>query len=706
LGLYPTDGGDYMMLGDECAGRIVAVGEGVEGFQAGDEVIAIAPGSLASHVTTAAAFVMRKPAHVTFEEAATIPVVFLTAYYALHHLARIRAGERVLIHSATGGVGLAALQIAQHVGAEVFATAGSPEKRELLQLLGAQHVMDSRSLAFADHIMEITGGQGVDIVLNSLAGKAIAKGISCLAPYGRFLELGKRDIYQNSKLGLWGFRKNVSFFAIDLGGLLMEKPAFIKALLGEMSEHIAEQTFHPLPHRVFPVSRIGEAFRHMAQARHVGKIVISMREQGAFIAPLDEEGITFCSDASYLITGGFGGLGLTLARWIIEHGGRNVVLMGRSGAASAEAKKAMQEFQTTGARVIAARADITDEKQLADVLAEIDRTMPPLRGVFHAAMVLDDGILLQLDRERFRKAMAPKVDGAWNLHAQTLDRPLDFFVLFSSVSSLVGNPGQANYVAANAFLDAFAYYRRSLGLPAMTINWGHVAGAGYVSRHQELSELLTSRGFLGLSPQQAMDALNRTLQRKPIQMGVMRMDWQKVARSLSTAELSQRLSALAGASSLEQQGGEEGSRIREGLLRAKPEEREEIVQTYIREQVARVLGTSASKLETDRPLNELGLDSLMGVELRNRVQSDLALSLPMRELMQSPTINSLSRAVLGQLALPGSIPSAPPPTDHETVEQLSARVNQLSDEEVDTLLHEMVGEETEAATQAEEEIRV
>jgi NADPH:quinone reductase-like Zn-dependent oxidoreductase/acyl carrier protein len=705
LSLYPTDGDDYMMLGDECAGRIVAVGEGVEGLQAGDEVIAIAPGSLGSHVTTLAAFVMHKPAHMSFEEAATMPVVFLTAYYALHHLARMRAGERVLIHAAAGGVGLAALQIAQHVGAEVFATAGSPEKQELLQLLGVQHVMDSRSLAFADQVMEITGGQGVDIVLNSLAGKAIAKGIACLAPYGRFLELGKRDIYQNSKLGLWGFRKNVAFFAIDLGGLLAEKPAFIKGLLGELSQHITEQAFSPLPHRVFPVSRIVEAFRHMAQARHIGKIVISMREQGTLIDPLDEQSIALRPDATYLITGGFGGLGLTLASWIIEQGGRNVVLMGRSGAASEEAKKALEDLRMTGAQVMEARADITDEKQLADVLADVDRTMPPLRGIFHTAMVLDDGVLLQLDRARFRKVMSPKVDGAWNLHALTLHRPLDFLVLFSSVSSLVGNPGQANYVAANAFLDALAHYRRSRGLPAMTINWGHVAGAGYVSRHQELSELLTSRGFLGLSPKQMMEALGRTLQKKPIQMGVMRMDWQKVARSLSTAELSQRLSALAGASTLEQQGGEEGSRIREALLHAKPEECEEIVQTYIREQVARVLGASASKLDADRPLNELGLDSLMGVELRNRVESDLALSLSMRELMQSPTINSLSRAILGQLTTSASVPQDTTSLPQETTEQLSARVDQLSDEEVDSLLSEMLSEEVDEAVQLEEERR-
>lgn len=328
---------------------------------------------------------MHRPSELTCEEAVTMPAAFLTALYALHHLARIQAGERILIHAATGGVGLAALQIAQHVGAEVFATAGSPEKRELLQRLGVPHVMDSRSLAFADQILEITGGQGVDIVLNSLAGKAIARGIACLAPYGRFLELGKRDIYQNSKLGLWGFRKNVSFFAIDMGDLGRKKPAFIKAWLGELSRAIEANRFHPLPHRVFPVSRAVDAFRHMAQARHIGKIVISLHTQGVSVAPRDRRYIAFRPDATYLITGGFGGLGLTLARWIIEHGGRYLVLMGRSGAASEEAQSALEDLQRTGARVVAARADVTSAQQVADVLADIGRTLPPLRGIFHAA---------------------------------------------------------------------------------------------------------------------------------------------------------------------------------------------------------------------------------------------------------------------------------------------------------------------------------
>ena len=319
-------------------------------------------------------------------------------------------------------------------------------------------------------------------------------------------------------------------------------------------------------------------------------------------------------------------------------------------------------------------------------------------------MVLEDGIVLQLGPESFRKVMAPKMDGTWNLHGQTANRALDFFVLFSSVSSLVGNPGQANYVAANTFLDAFAYYRRSLGLPATTINLGHVAETGYVSRQQALSELLTQRGILGFSSKQAMAALGRMLQKNPIQMGVMRMDWHKVAKSTSRAEVPQRLSSLIGASGIEPQGGEEGSRLREALLHATREEREAIVQTYIREQVARVLGASAAKLDIDRPLNELGLDSLMSVELKNRVEGDVALSLPMSALMQSPTINSLSTAMLNQLTTLASTPSTPPLTHRETAEHLLTRVDQLSEQEVDVLLREMVGEEVNETVQTEEEV--
>ena len=258
--------------------------------------------------------------------------------------------------------------------------------------------------------------------------------------------------------------------------------------------------------------------------------------------------------------------------------------------------------------------------------------------------------------------MAPKVDGAWNLHTQSLNRDLDFFVLFSSVVSLVGNPGQGNYVAANLFLDTLAYHRRSLGLPAITINWGHLTEVGYVSRHQGVSELLTRRGILGFPPKQAMEALGRILQKKPIQMGVMRLDWQKLAGFAPKARGSQRLSSLM-SQNMEQQKGEEENRVREALMHATPEERKEIIQTYILEQVASVLGTS-TKLDVDQPLNELGLDSLMAVELQNRVESDLTLSLPAGKLMQGPTsIHRLSTVVLDELGSREFVPADSPATE-------------------------------------------
>ncbi len=657
LRVYPAEADDAIVLGDECAGTVVAIGEGVDNVQIGDEVIALTAGSFASHVITAATQVVAKPAHLTFTEAVTMPVVFLTAFYALHALARIQPGERLLIHAAAGGVGLAALQIAQHVGAEVFATAGSPEKRALLTRLGVQHVMDSRSLAFFDQIMERTHGKGVDIVLNSLAGQALTKSLACLAPLGRFLELGKRDIYQNSKVGLWPFRKNIAFFSVDLGPLVTEQSSLFQTMLNEIMRYVNAHTLHPLPHRVFPVSRMAEALRYMAQARHIGKVVVTMQEHQVLVASRPEAPVSFRPNATYLITGGLGGFGLIVARWIIERGGRHLVLMGRSGAASAEAQGAVEALRATGAQVEVVAADVTNEEHVREVLACIHRTMPPLRGVFQTAMAVDDDLLLQLNPHRFRQATAAKLDGTWNLHIQTLQQPLEHFVLFSSFASLVGNPGQSNYVAANAFLDAMAAYRRCLGLPALAINWGRLSEVGYVARHDEVAHYLQRVGIRGFSPQQAMAALERFLHQNPVQLAMVRADWQRWAQTLSKGKLAQRLSSLIGTRSAHAHGEESGY-LRAVLLRATPEEREEIIRTYMQEQVARVLGAAAASLDSDRPLNELGLDSLMAIELKNRLESDLALALPTRDLMQAPTVNRLATAVLKQLG-----GHAPGPTD-------------------------------------------
>jgi acyl transferase domain-containing protein/aryl carrier-like protein len=667
VGIYPAeDFSETTWLGSECAGTVVAVGEGVSEFRLGDEVIAVASGCFSAFVKTDANLVVRKPSHLSLEEAATIPIVFLTAYYALGHLARLRKGERILIHAAAGGVGLAAIQFAQHIGAEVLATAGSPEKRELLRSLGVQWVMDSRSLDFADEVMEITGGAGVDVVLNSLSGEAIPKSISVLGAYGRFLEIGKRDIYQNSKLGLRPFRNNLSYFAIDISRLCFRTPEVAGEFFRELMRYFEDGALRPVPHRAFSISDPVSAFRYMAQAKHTGKIVLSLPGQEVWVAPAvhKDEGqvLPLRSDGTYLITGGLGGFGLAIAQWMVERGARRLVLMGRSGASSREAQTALEVMEQAGAEVIVARTDVSDERQVAEVLDNVHRFMPPLRGVVHAAMVLDDGFLSQLDEERFRKVMAPKAVGAWNLHTQTLTCPLDFFVLFSSVTSLIGNPGQANYCAANAFLDALAHYRRALNLSALTINWGAIGEVGYLARHGEVSEHLERHGLAPLSIANATEMLEHLLQRNTVQAGVINIDWQKWGRFMPEAAASPRFSHLIRANRDQQamnDQGEGGGSLLNLILAAKPEERQQALAARLCEQVARVLGAAASELDTEQPLTSFGLDSIMAVEMSHWIGNELKMDLPTMALIRTPNLSHLAAQILDQLNARSTATSVP-----------------------------------------------
>ncbi len=594
-------------LGLECTGIITAIGSGVEGFEIGDEVVALAPHSFGTYVTTDLRLVVHKPAHLSFESAATIPLVFLTAYYALHYLGRISQGERVLIHAATGGVGIAAIQIATAAGAEIFATAGSPQKREFLKNLGVQHVMDSRSLAFADEVMDLTGGKGVDIVLNSLAGEAIPKSLSVLRAYGRFIEIGKRDIDSNSKLGLRPFQKNLSFFAVDLDRFAHERPDFCGSLLCELMQYFNKGTFHPLPHRVFPISRVVSAFRYMAQAKHIGKIVVDLQNPKVRLAPSCEETITFRSDGTYLVTGGLGGFGLAVAQWLVEHGARHLVLMGRSDVLSTAASTAIEAMKESGAEVVVAKADVTQQQQVQSILADISQ-QAPLRGIIHAAMVLDDALVLQLNWERMHKVMAPKMLGAWNLHTQTLNTPLDFFLLFSSFTSLVGNPGQGNYVAANIFLDALAHYRHAIGLPALTINWGSIADVGYVTRNADVAEHLKRLGIQPLPVQQVLKKMGELLlQPEAVQTGVVDADWHRWSQ-VHPAGASPRLSYLNKAAAVSEQAdaenGEENLSY-SALLSATPAEQEQLLVFRIKEQVAKIMGIAVAKLDIRRSLLQL-----------------------------------------------------------------------------------------------------
>jgi acyl transferase domain-containing protein len=636
-------------LGLECSGRVAALGEGVEGFRVGQDVVALGAGCFASHLVTPALLVLPKPDRLTYEEAATLPVVFLTVSYALRHLARLRAGERLLVHSGTGGVGLAALQLARLLGGEVFATAGSPERRAFLRALGVEHVADSRSLEFAEAFLERTGGEGVDIVLNTLGGEFLARGLALLRHGGRFVELGKRDLEQNARLGLRPFLKMLSLCTVDLEHLWALWPGLAREFVAEALRQVEAGVLHPLPHRVFPVGRARDAFRTMLNARHLGKIVVSHRDAAPPVREDGGEPVTFPADATYLIAGGLGGFGLATARWLVERGARHLALLGRRGPATPGAPEAVAALRAAGAEVVVAAADVAVEADLARVLAGVRAALPPLRGVFHAAMVLDDGPLAELTPRRLEAVLAPKVYGAWNLHLQTLADPLDAFVLFSSVASVIGNPGQANYVAANLFLDLLAHHRRRQGRPALAVNWGAVADVGAVAERAEVARHLERLGVVPVPVKHLLDALGRLLRLDVTQAAVMRVDWARAGRFLPALQASPRLAGVAARSAHAGDGAAaDGSLLRQ-LLAAKPAERRTRLQGLLCQEIARVTGTAAEKIDVEMPLTSLGLDSLMAFELAGRVKESIGYDVPSMTFLSAPSIAGLGEQLLQKL---------------------------------------------------------
>ena len=684
-------------FGWECAGRISALGDGVAGLEVGQEVFALAPSCVKAFAITEASLVVPKPERLSAEEAVTIPIAFITAYHALRHMARLRKGERVLIHAAAGGVGLAAVQVAQQVGAEVFATAGSPEKREFLRSRGIEHVMDSRSLDFADEVLRITGGKGVDVVLNSLAGDFIHKSLSTLGLGGRYLEIGKVDILQNRPLGLRELQKNISFIVVDLSQMIFEERGLFVSLLREVVDLFESGALSPLPVRAFPVAELADALRHLAQAKHIGKVAISIDAKDLLVAPARQERVTFRSDGTYLITGGLGGLGLVTARWMVERGARHLALTGRSGASSAAAKEAVDAMEQAGARVMAIQADVADREQMARVLDDVGRAMPPLRGVIHAAVALDDGILLTQNSRRFQSVMAAKIDGTWNLHTLTLGTPLDFFVLFSSAASVLGSPGQGNYVAASMFQDALAHHRRALGLPALTINWGAWGEVGLAAR-PEATAVWMKQGLAHMSPGQGLELFERMLASGAAQLTAVRVDWSK----LTSSHAPPLLEALA-LEVAKPAGAAKGKRRKDGLTKEKlqaaaPGDAQKLVETFLLEQISRVLKCSPSKVDLYQPINKLGIDSLMAVELKNRIEMDLEAAVPVAVLLKGPTLAQLAAALLEQLGGAGGASAAPPITPEDTPERMLAKVDQLSDREVERLLAEVAEGELGGAT--------
>ncbi len=644
LELYPGLSDGPVALGAECCGRIRRIGSAVTDWQVGDEVIAVAPGSFASRVVVDADLVAHKPKELTDAQAAAIPIAFLTAEYALTECARIRSGESVLIHAASGGVGLAAMQLARLAGATVFATAGNEEKRAYVRQMGARLVADSRNLAFADAIVAATADQsrpGVDVILNSLPGEAISKGISILRTGGRFLEIGKRDIYNDASLGLFAFRNNLAFFAIDLDQLFKQQPARMGLMLRSLVKRFDSGELQPLLTKSFEADDTRAAFRFMQQGKHIGKVAVSYTSTPKDILPGDYASIRFREDATYWIAGGLGGFGMQVAKWLANRGAGSLVLSGRRRLSPAECEKIAAEFSATKTRVTILPTDITDGESVAKSLAVIDASLPPLSGVFHTAMVLEDRMLVDLDRDTLERVLWPKVLGGWNLHQQTLGRKLDHFVLFSSLSSVFGHAGQANYSAANALLDALAHYRRSLRLPALAMNWGHLGEVGYLAEREQLGQRLERQGVLSFTVKQALDCLEYAMQLNEDQLSVLRIDW-SLWRGLGiTSRVSPRFAHLLRNRASDESSDHQKLASAEQLRTANLCDRPALVERLLRYKAGALLGIASEHLQSERALLEMGLDSLMAVEMRNWIESQMEISLPIAALMRSASLTEL-----------------------------------------------------------------
>jgi myxalamid-type polyketide synthase MxaB len=605
LGMCPVEAGP---LGSECAGEISAIGEDVSGWHVGDEVLAIAPDAFRTFVTVPADFVALKPPNISFEEAATIPVTFLTAYYGLCRLVQMKAGDRVLIHAAAGGVGLAAIQLAQQSGAEIFATAGTPEKRAFLKSMGIEHIMNSRTLDFADEIMGATNGQGVDIVLNSLAGDFIPKSLSALGA-NALVEIGKIDIWDSNRMK--EARPDVSYFFFDLATEGFKNPPLIREIFRQLLEAFSLGTLVPLPRQAFSVTEIVSAFRTMAQAKHIGKIVVTQEQKRS-----GEMLELFRPEASYLVTGGLGNLGFFVAQWMAQQGARNLVLVGRT-APSDRVCEAISALEKSGVKVLVMKADVSQEDQVREVLASIAQSMPGLRGIIHAAGVLEDGILLRQNWEQFATVLSPKVQGSWNLHVLTSHLPLDFFVMFSSTASVLGSAGQGNYAAANSFMDILAHARRLQGLPAVSINWAGWSEIGLAARQNNLERGLAF-GLEAIPPDQGLHILEQVLRQEVAQIAAMSVDWQKFMQQFSLANKPPLFADFSRTGNSLQNISIGKSELYKKLEATAPQNRQQALVTFMSEQVHKVLGLKPGFLiNLQRPLKELGLDSLMAIELRN-----------------------------------------------------------------------------------------
>ncbi|KAJ5752589.1 hypothetical protein N7520_009506 [Penicillium odoratum] len=638
--------------GSECSGLVSRVGSAVSKFQVGDAVSALGDGCFASSIRVQEnGPVVKIPAGITFEEAAALPVNYATAYVALCNVARIQAGESVLIHSGTGGTGQAAIQIAKNAGAIVFATVGSQSKKQFLMDtydIPESHIFSSRTTLFAQAIKHRTGNKGVDVILNSLAGESLLASWECIAPYGRFLEIGKRDILSNQGLPMAQFLRNVTYSGVDLAAMSIERPEVCAAALEIVFAAVKEGKLHPSqPIHQHGVGEIEKAFRILQGGQHVGKMVLEMRPEDKVMTILDTTtSYSLDPNATFVVCGGLGGLGSNIVSWLADRGARHLLLLSRSGGQGAKARALIDRLEERGVDVKAPACDVSDEVALQNVLQTCASQMPPIKGCIQAAMVLRDALFENITHQSWHESISPKVQGSWNLH-QHLPRGMDFFIMLSSISGIVGTTGQANYAAGNTFQDALARHRVGLGEKATAFDLGVFTFAGAISEDAQLRELLVAN--MGLEP---------VTEPQFHAMLDYYCDPQLSLQSTSDCQVTVGLSPNASQATLLKKpmfsqvtahdiaGGDHGTpdsiaaslRQAESLAIATA-----LVTEAITLKLSKSLSIAVANIDANKPLHQYGVDSLVAVELRSWFFRELQSEMAVFDILGGATLTSLAQ---------------------------------------------------------------
>lgn len=634
-------------IGMEVVGTVIKKGKNVSNINIGDDILTMAKhGGFTRYLTAKPDFYIKKATTLSYDEM-NIAVPFITAWHALVDKADLSEGETVLIHNGTGGVGLAAIQIAKKLNAKIITTTSTEEKKAHLRAEGVEHILYSRSLDYVKDVMDITDGKGVDVVLNAISGESLVQSFELLADYGRFIEIGKKDIVQNNSLPMQTFNRNVSFCHIDIDQMFLQKPKRTRQLFHTFYTKFQDEGYKPIPVTSFPAKDIKEAFRFINKSKHIGKVTLNFEEDGVELSA-SKSGIN--SEGAFLITGGTAGFGFEIAKWLIGKEVKKVVLCSRSGVKDQKKQAFIDQVNQAGVtKVEIYKLDITNADEVTELIHSLSQNAIALKGIFHGAMVLDDAFMKDLDEERFLRVMNPKVLGAINLHNALGSCPLDFFLCFSSISALIGNIGQGNYVAANAFLDNFSHWRNAQNLACTSLNLGVLAEVGVVSRNEHVGQMMDGAGIKGFDTQTALRMLDYILSEKPAQISFFDVDWEVWSainpRVANSSRFKSIVDQFSGANAL----SEELKTLVQEFESCGEKDRISVILEKTTVAFAKVMKMNPDSVNPDEGINLMGVDSLISVEVGRAIKTSLGVDLSIMDLLNGPSLNQLSEIILSKI---------------------------------------------------------